>query len=85
MPNITSLSGPLERIDGKFFLHIPLNVGGDKLIECSKGISVVKDGLLIIEIKKWLVEKLNISEGSMITVSNIDGKFNLHPQDPKNT
>jgi len=42
MENITSLQGPVEKIDGKLVLYVPLSAGGDQFIACSKGISEVE-------------------------------------------
>jgi hypothetical protein len=76
----TSLTGPVERLDGRLFLRIPLEAGGSDLVESARGISTVADGLLIVEILPWLAEKLKIREGSLVTVDNRDGKFNLEPR-----
>jgi hypothetical protein len=77
MTDITSLCGPVEKVEAKLVLRIPLESGGDKLAECSKGISEIQDGFLCIEIRDWLAQKLNITEGSFVTVDNADGKFNI--------
>ena len=72
-----SLKGPVEKVDGKLMLRIPLAAGGEKLIESSRGISSVEDDYLVIEIRDWLAEKLGISEGSWVHVHNTDGKFHI--------
>jgi len=77
MFEVTSLTGPIEAIEGKLLLRIPLDVGGDKLADCSKGISKIQDGFLCIEIRDWLAQKLKISEGSFATVDNAGGKLNI--------
>jgi hypothetical protein len=81
--NFIQLTGPVERIDGKLMLRIPLSAGGNLLEECTRGISVVQDDMLCIEIKDWLAQKLSLSETSVVTVDNADGKFNIHPNPPK--
>ncbi len=63
-------------------LRIPLSAGGNLLEECTRGISVVHDDMLCIEIKDWLAQKLSLSETSVVTVDNADGKFNIHPNSP---
>jgi hypothetical protein len=73
----TSLTGPVEKFDGRLVVRIPLEAGGSELVECSRGISTVADGLLNVEILPWLAEKLKIREGSLVTVDNRDGKFNI--------
>jgi hypothetical protein len=76
---IVSVTGPVERIDDKLMLRIPLAVGGDRLLTCSKGISTLQDDFLCIEIMDWIAEKLSISEGSEVKVHNTGGKFNITP------
>lgn len=80
MPEIASLTGPVERVEEKLMLRIPLAAGGDKFIACSKGISEVQSGFLCIEIKPWLADKLKISEGSLVTIDNANNKFNIRPE-----
>ena len=79
MSEIVSLRGPVEVIDGRLFLLIPLAVGGNELAKVSRGISVIEGEFLKIEIKTWLAEKLSIKEGSYVSVDNENGKFNLRP------
>ena len=50
--DVTSLQGPVEEIDGKLVLRIPLEAGGDQFLECSRGISEIKDEYLVVEIKQ---------------------------------
>lgn len=83
MPKITSLAGPVESVGGKLMLRIPLSAGGDLLQDSARGISEIQDDMLCIEIKDWLAQKLCISEGSVVTVDNADGKFNIHLQPPE--
>jgi len=77
---VTSLSGPVESVNGKLVLHIPLAAGGDQLVAASRGIGVVMDDYLEVTIPDWLAEKLGITEGSIVTVDNRDGKFNITPE-----
>jgi len=79
MDNVTSLQGPIEKIDGKLTLLIPLEAGGDQFIECSKGISEIQGEYLKITIPEWLSGMLRIEEGSLVSVDNENGKFNIHP------
>lgn len=83
MDGIASLQGPVEKIDGKLVLRIPLEAGGDEFVGCSRGISEVKDGFLVVEIKKWLAGMLRIEEGDLVHVDNRDGKFNITPVNPR--
>jgi hypothetical protein len=82
MDDVTSLQGPIEKIDGKLTLLIPLEAGGDQLIECSRGISEIKGGYLKITIPEWLSGMLRIEAGSLVSVDNANGKFNIHPVNP---
>ncbi len=80
--DITFLRGPVEKIDGKLVLRIPLEAGGAEFIECSRGISEVEEGFLKITIAEWLAGALRIEAGSMVSVDNRGGKCNIHPMDP---
>ena len=80
MENVTSLNGPVEKIDGKLMLRIPLAAGCTAFIECSRSIGEVDGEYLNIVIQDWLAEKLGISEGSLVTVDNANGKFNIRPE-----
>ena len=83
MDEDTTLSGPVEKLDGKLVLRIPLEAGGNQFIECSRGISEVQDGHLVIEIKDWLAGLLRIEEKDVVSVSNANGKFNVTPVNPR--
>lgn len=80
--DVFSLQGPVEKIDGKLTLRIPLEAGGNQFIECSRGISEIDGEFLKITIPEWLSGLLRIDEGSVVTVDNENGKFNIHPVDP---
>ena len=81
-PEVTSLSGPVEEIDGQLVLFIPLEAGDDQFIESSRGTGKVEYGYLKIIIPEWLSGLLRIRKGSTVSVDNQDGKFNIHPIDP---
>jgi hypothetical protein len=74
-----SLEGPVEKIDGKLTLIIPLAAGGDRLIKCSRGISDVQGEYLKIVIQEWLAGLLRIEEGDLVVIDNEGGKFNIRP------
>jgi hypothetical protein len=82
MAQVTSLTGPVENIDGKLLLRIPLEAGGSELVESSRGIGQVEGEFLSIEIMDWLAQKLGISEGSLVIIDNANGKFNIRPSEP---
>jgi hypothetical protein len=79
MTDITSLEGPVELFNGQLTLRIPLAAGGDKFVQCARGIGHVDGEYLNIVIQPWLAEKLRIAAGSLVFVDNRDGKLN-HPQ-----
>jgi hypothetical protein len=80
--DITSLRGPVEKVDGKLVLRIPLDAGGDRLIECSRGLSETEAGYLNITIPEWLAGVLRIEAGSVVSVDNRNGKSNIQPINP---
>jgi len=82
MDNVTSLQGPIEKIDGKLTLLIPLEAGGDQFLECSKGIAEIQGEYLRITIPEWLSGLVRIEEGSLVSVDNANGKFNIHAINP---
>ena len=79
MDEITSLSGPVERLDGQLVLRIPTAAGGAQLAAAARGIGRIEDGELIVGIPPWLATKLGIREGTVVTVDNQGGKFNITP------
>lgn len=78
--NVTSLEGPVERIDGKLTLLIPLWAGGDQFLQCARGISEIEGDRLRVTIPDWLSEKIGVKEGSTVCVTNAGGKFNISVQ-----
>jgi hypothetical protein len=83
MDDVTSLQGPVEKIDGKLTLLIPLEAGGDQFVECSRGIGEVWGKYLKIEIQEWLADSLRIQDGDLVSVNNANGKFNIQPVNPR--
>ena len=75
--HVTSLSGPVESVKGKLVLQIPLAAGGDQLVAASRGIGIVVDDYLEVTIPEWLAQMQGIAEGSIVTVDNRNGKFNI--------
>jgi hypothetical protein len=82
VPEITSLSGPVEKINGELVLRIPLEAGGSELTAWSKGISRIEGEFLVVAIPEWLAGMLRIEEGVVVRVDNANGKFNINPVDP---
>ena len=82
MSDVTSLQGPVEKIEGKLTLFIPLEAGGDQFIECSRGIGEVEGDYLRITIPEWLAGILRIEEGSIVSVDNEGERLNIHPVAP---
>lgn len=77
---ITSIVGPVERDNAQLVLRIPLAIGGAELSKYAHGIGDVQGDFLVVTILPWLADKLGLSEGSVVTVDNADGKFNIRPQ-----
>jgi hypothetical protein len=78
-----SLQGPVLKINGELVLVIPLGVGGNELIECSRGISEVQGDFLRIVIPEWLAGMLRIEEGDLVCVNDADGKFHIQASNPR--
>ena len=83
MDDVTSMRGPVKRVDGNLTLLIPLDAGGDQFVECSRGIAEVEGEYLKVIIPQWLADKLLIEEGDLVSVSNADGKFNIQAVNPR--
>jgi hypothetical protein len=83
MDGFASLQGPVEKVDGNLVLRIPLAAGGEEFVECSRGVSEIKDGYLVIEIKEWLAGVLRIEPGDLVSVNTADGKLNITPVNPR--
>lgn len=79
MGDITCLTGPIEKVDGRLLLRIPLASGGSELASVARGISVVEGEFLKVAIPDWLAEKLGLVEGTLVTVDNANGKFTIRP------
>lgn len=82
MNDVTTLQGPVERINGKLALRIPLAAGGDRFMDCARGISQVDAEFITIFIPEWLSGSLRIEEGSIVSVDNANAKFNIRPIEP---
>ena len=81
--DVTSLQGPLEEIDGRLMLRIPLDAGGHAFVDCARGIGHVEGEYLVVVIQDWLAKKLGIRAGSIVAVENEAGKFNISPVGPR--
>lgn len=72
-----SVRGPLEGVDGKMLLQIPLDSGGRDLASFAGRIGRIEDGYLKVEILPWLAEKLGVRPGSVVIVDNLEGEFRI--------
>jgi len=77
---VTSLSGPVDLVDGRLLLRIPLEHGGDQFVAASRGIGLVVGDELHVAIPEWLAKQLGIGEGTIVDIDNRNGKFNIRPQ-----
>ncbi len=83
MQEVTSLERPVLKVNGELMLLIPLEDGGAKLLECSRGISEVQGEFLKIVIPGWLAGMLRIEEGDLLRVNNHGGRFNISAVSPR--
>ena len=51
------------------------------MVACSRGIGIADGEFFSIHIMDWLAKKLSIGEGSIVSVNNANGKFNIRPAD----
>jgi hypothetical protein len=79
---LTSLQGPVLKINGELVLVIPLDVDGSRLIDCSRGISEVQGDFLRIVIPEWLAGMLRVDEGDLVCIDNSDGTFHVQLSNP---
>ena len=77
MEDEISIERPIELIEGNLVLRIPLSAGGDELAPLARKITEVQGDYLCLIIQPWLAEKLRMGAGSLVVVSNKDGKFNI--------
>jgi hypothetical protein len=77
MPEPISLKGPVEVINDKLTVRIPLAVGGDQLAPLAKGMGKIDGEHLIVTIPPKMAEKLKLLPESIVSVDNQNGKFNL--------
>ena len=77
MTKPTSVQGPIEDLDGQLVLMIPLDVGGSDLAPSAAGISEIVGDVLRVDIPQWLASKLDLTRGTIVTVDNADGTFNI--------
>jgi hypothetical protein len=76
-PETISLEGPVELINDKLAVRIPLAVGGDQLARFAKGLGKIDGEYLNVTIPRRLAKKLKIQPDSIVSVDNRKGKFNI--------
>ena len=77
VPETIFLEGPVELINDKLAVRIPLAVGGDKLAPLAKGLGKIDGEYLNVMIPRRLAKKLKIHPDSIVSVDNRKGKFNI--------
>jgi hypothetical protein len=77
MSDAISIEGPVELIDGKLTLRIPLAAGGDQLAPFARGIGETDGECLNVIIQPWLAERLRIGTGSLVVVDNKNGRLTI--------
>jgi hypothetical protein len=76
-----SIGGPLESVNGKMLLQIPLDAGGRDLAPFAKGIGQIEGDFLVVEVLPWLAEELHVHVGSQVIVDNLEGRFRITRND----
>jgi hypothetical protein len=76
-PDAICLEGPVELINDKLTVRIPLAVGGDRLAPLTKGLGQIDGEYLNVTIPPRLAKKLRIHADSIVSVDNRKGKFNI--------
>jgi hypothetical protein len=75
--DVFEMAGPVEEDNGKLVLRIPLAMGGDQFTHVTEGISEIDGPYLKIILPQWLVQKLDIREGSRVAIDNKNRTFNM--------
>jgi hypothetical protein len=76
--DIVHLQGPIEVIEGRWLMRIPLAAGGAQLIHSTRGIGRVLDDVLVIEVPAKLIKRLGLRDGQTVSVHNKHGKFTFN-------
>jgi hypothetical protein len=74
--NVTSLEGPVLKVNVELMLLIPLADAGAESVERARGISEVQGEFLKIVIPEWLAGMLEIEEGDLVRVDS-DGMLDV--------
>ena len=85
MDDYVSIDGPIEVIDDRMFVRIPLEPYGKSLVSCTKSISFIADDHLCIEIHEWMLEKLEMSATDLLHINNDNGEFNMRKADERSS
>jgi hypothetical protein len=72
---------PLEVVDGKLVLRIPLADGGGAFVEATRGFATVDAEALTVEIPESFAEQLGLRDGTVVLVENRNGEFSIGPVD----
>lgn len=72
-----SLEGPLERVEGRKVLRIPLDHGGRAIAPFAMDVSTVVGQHLIVDMPDLLCRHLGIGVGSIVVVSNRNGRLTV--------
>ena len=80
-PDFVSIEGPVEAIDGKLVLRIPLAAGGDMLVKSAGSIGRIESDVLRIDIPAWLAQEVGLEDGDVVIVDNLGGTFNIELSD----
>ena len=78
---VDCIEGSVETVGEHLVLRIPLDAGGDRLVDCAKGIGHIEGDSLEIPIQPWLADKLGLIAGSRVVVGRKGRKFVLWRSD----
>ena len=81
MSDYVSIDGPIEMIDGRMLVRIPLEPYGKSLVDCTQSLSFIADDHLCIEIHEWMLEKLEMNAADLLHIDNANGEFNMRRAD----
>jgi hypothetical protein len=74
---VTSIQGPVENVQGKLTLRIPLGAGGARLARCARGVGSIDGEFLQIIIPDSVAEGTGITFHSVVIVDNRNGRLNI--------
>ena len=75
------ITGPVELVDDRFCLRIPLAMCGEELIQLTSRIAQVEGDTLKVVIPDFMMKFLNLRVGGLAVVDIVEGRFNIKSAD----